>query len=128
MVLSVPLAHRASLRRPTGALRADCLMISAQSITGLIENYGYLALFALAVLEGPIATILAGVVVASRHLEFWGAYLTVTLGDLVGDAALYAVGRWLAESLLGSTRLFFSVKAERLSKAARLLNQKPGRA
>ena len=60
----------------------------------LLSQYGYLILFPIAVFEGPLATILAGLLVASGILNAFVVYPIVVLGDVLGDAGCYALGRW----------------------------------
>jgi membrane protein DedA with SNARE-associated domain len=57
--------------------------------------YGYLALFPLALAEGPVATVFAAFLAARGVLEIAPVYVVVVLADLVGDMLLYGAGRWL---------------------------------
>jgi membrane protein DedA with SNARE-associated domain len=57
-------------------------------------NYRYLILFPLAVLEGPIVTVTAGLMSSLGLMNFYIVYVVVVAGDLVGDGLYYAVGRW----------------------------------
>lgn len=44
-------------------------------------------------LEGPIVTVVAGYLASLSILNTMGAFVVVVLGDLVGDAILYLIGR-----------------------------------
>lgn len=44
-------------------------------------------------LEGPVATLIAGSVVGAGLLWWWLAWLAAIAADLVGDSVLYALGR-----------------------------------
>lgn len=59
-----------------------------------LTQYKYLALFPLAVAEGPIITVIAGFFASIDYLNFWFAYLIIVSGDLAGDALHYAFGRF----------------------------------
>lgn len=56
--------------------------------------YKYLVLFPVAVLEGPIAAIVAGYFSSLGFLNVYAAYLILVIGDLIGDYSYYAMGRW----------------------------------
>ncbi|HEX5430171.1 MAG TPA: DedA family protein [Patescibacteria group bacterium] len=56
-------------------------------------QYKYWVIFPIAVVEGPIITIIAGFLASLGYLSLLGGFLTVVLGDLVGDIATYWVGR-----------------------------------
>ncbi|MBU2036698.1 DedA family protein [Patescibacteria group bacterium] len=59
-----------------------------------LSDYKYLALFPLAVAEGPIITVIAGFFASLGYLNFWLAYIIIIIGDLVGDAVHYSFGRF----------------------------------
>lgn len=59
-----------------------------------LSDYKYLALFPLAVAEGPIVTVIAGFFASLGYLNFWLAYIIIIIGDLVGDAVHYSFGRF----------------------------------
>ena len=60
----------------------------------LLAQYGYLILFPLAIVEGPIVTVIAGFFVSMHVFNPVIAYLIVISGDFVGDTIFYALGRW----------------------------------
>jgi membrane protein DedA with SNARE-associated domain len=61
--------------------------------------YGYLAVFLLSILEGPLVTVFAGFLAAQGILDLFAVFATVVAGDLVGDVLTYGVGRWFAARL-----------------------------
>lgn len=68
----------------------------------LLANYGYVVLFPFAVIEGPVAAIVAGTFVASGEFNFLTVFLVLIVGDLVGDALYYALGRYSHKRVLHS--------------------------
>jgi membrane protein DedA with SNARE-associated domain len=60
----------------------------------LLLQYGYFLLFPIAVIEGPIAAIVAGALVASGALNLYVVILVLVFADLVGDLLYYSLGRW----------------------------------
>jgi membrane protein DedA with SNARE-associated domain len=69
-------------------------MASVDWISSGIADYGYMALFAAAALEGPIATVIGAFLASQGLLEPSGIYATVVLGDLAGDLLYYGIGRF----------------------------------
>ncbi|MGN6581330.1 MAG: DedA family protein [Bordetella sp.] len=69
-------------------------MTSLDWIASGIASYGYAALFAASMLEGPIATVIGALLASQGLLEPGGVYATVVLGDLVGDLLYYSAGRF----------------------------------
>ncbi len=68
------------------------MVFSIGEILGLLSGHPYAVLLPLAIAEGPLVTIAAGVLVAGSQLRFWPALAIVVAGDLVGDSVLYASG------------------------------------
>jgi membrane-associated protein len=58
-----------------------------------VQSHGLLMLFPLSVLEGPVVNVAAGWLARLGYLSLVPTYLVLVLGDLVGDALHYAVGR-----------------------------------
>jgi len=68
-------------------------MISLDQLTFWLLTYKYFAIFPLAVVEGPIITVIIGFISSQGYLNFFLAYLVIVAGDLAGDALHYTVGR-----------------------------------
>jgi len=60
----------------------------------LLETYKYLILFPLAIIEGPILTVIAGFLVSLGVMNAYIVYVIVVAGDIVGDAFYYGLGRF----------------------------------
>ena len=67
---------------------------SLQQILPWVSHYGYFVLFALAILEGPIITIIAGALCALGQLNLVVGYAVIVAGDTVGDCLYYILGRY----------------------------------
>ena len=46
------------------------------------------------VLEGPVATVLGGSLVAASHASFWLVWLLAVTADTLTDSVLFCLGRW----------------------------------
>ena len=57
-------------------------------------GFKYLFLFPLAVVEGPILAVIAGLLCSEGFLNPAIVYPIIVLGDITGDSLVYALGRW----------------------------------
>lgn len=69
-------------------------MIGLETIAALIANHGLLVVAPIAVVEGPIVTVIAAWLASAGLMSLWGLALVVIGADIVGDFGLYALGRW----------------------------------
>jgi membrane protein DedA with SNARE-associated domain len=60
----------------------------------LLLQYGYILLFPIAVVEGPVAAIVAGALIASSALNGYVVFVVLVIADLTGDLLYYSLGRW----------------------------------
>ncbi|MFH1772988.1 MAG: DedA family protein [Patescibacteria group bacterium] len=68
--------------------------MSFQQIILLLVTYKYILLFPIVVVEGPIITVIAGLLSSLGHLNIFIVYGVVVVGDLTGDTISYTLGRW----------------------------------
>lgn len=66
----------------------------------IFTHYKYLLIFPVAVIEGPIISIISGFLVSIGQLNFYLAFFTVMLGDFVGDTLYYLIGKYGRESFI----------------------------
>lgn len=64
------------------------------TIIALIQTYGYMVIFPISVIEGPIITVIAGFLVSLGYLNAFVVFLVLLLGDIVGDILYYLLGKW----------------------------------
>jgi membrane-associated protein len=69
------------------------MSVPVETVLSLLAAHPYLLLFPLVLLEGPIATVAAGLLVATGMMEWPAAYATAVTADLAGDSLYYALGR-----------------------------------
>lgn len=113
-------------RQPLTRWRRHDRMTEAE-IGTLIRDYGLFIIAPLAVLEGPVVSVVAGYLVKLGLLGAPLSFVVLVLGDLLGDVMLYSLGRqgrarvalpWL--SALGVTR-------RRLARLLRAFRVRGGR-
>ena len=71
------------------------------TIQSLVQAHGLWLLAPVTVLEGPIVTVIAAYMASLGLLNLYAVYVICVLGDLVGDAGIYALGRWGPKTLPG---------------------------
>ncbi|MEO8530859.1 MAG: VTT domain-containing protein [Deltaproteobacteria bacterium] len=69
-------------------------MPSHDMALSLIETYGLWILVPFAIFEGPIATVIAAYLAQLGFMNVFAVYVVCVAGDLIGDALLYATGRF----------------------------------
>lgn len=81
-----------------------------------ISKYGYFILFPIAIVEGPIVTIIAGFFVSMAFLNFFLVYAIVVAGDVVGDTLCYMIGRWGGAVFFRWVGPYVGITQEKLEK------------
>ncbi len=69
----------------------------------------YLLLFFATLIEGPVATTLAGFWLHFGQFSVWPAFLALVIGDLCGDVFWYYLGRYQAQKVVTKYGRFVSV-------------------
>jgi len=63
-------------------------------IIPLIIKYSYVAIFPIAVIEGPVIALVAGFLVSLGYLSFIPAYIVLVIADVTGDIIYYYIGHF----------------------------------
>lgn len=96
-------------------------------ILRLLSQYGYLILFPMVIVEGPIVTIIAGFLASIGVLNPVIAYAVVVAGDLGGDVLYYFAGRYWFNKTFEKTLAFFKVSLARVKKLEENLHKHRGK-
>ena len=83
-------------------------------ILGLMRDHGTAILMPLAVLEGPVVTVLAGWLASLGVMSLTRVFVIVVLADLVGDTILYLIGRFALMAMPARWRVFLKVTPRHL--------------
>jgi membrane protein DedA with SNARE-associated domain len=89
-------------------------MVGLETIVALASKHGLVVVAPVAVLEGPIVTVIAAWLASQHILNLWSVTVIVVLADLVGDVGLYALGRWGLHRLPKRWRDRFGLNRARL--------------
>ena len=78
--------------------------------------YKYIVLFPIAIVEGPIITIVAGSFAANGQIDFALAYAIIIAGDLTGDSLYYAIGRYGRKNFIDRWGHYIGLTPKRLKR------------
>ena len=90
-------------------------MTASADIATIITNHGISILAPLAILEGPIVTVVAAYLASLNLLRLVDVIICVIIGDVIGDCILYWVGRGMLDWLPVSLRMRFGVSRRRMA-------------
>lgn len=100
---------------------------AAVTMLQLLQTHGLLLLFPLAVIEGPIVTVVAGWLARLGYFRLEWAVLILVTADLVGDSLLYGLGRAGPDVLPQKWRLALGVTDARIALVVEHFREKGGR-
>lgn len=94
----------------------DTLLPNLDFVMALIQGYGLLILVPFAIIEGPIATVLAAYLAHQGFMNVIAVFAVCVVGDLIGDTLLYLIGRFGAGRLpVGITARLGMTEARKLT-------------
>ncbi len=76
------------------------------TLDGFLIAHGSALILPLSIIEGPIVTILTGLLAAKGYFDWYWALFLLVCGDLVGDLLYYWVGRSSSTPLTSLARRF----------------------
>lgn len=93
-------------------------MIAGGDLADLITSHGIAILAPLAVIEGPIVTVIAAYLARQGLLVMWQVVVCVIVADLAGDVLHYAAGRGMLGWLPDRTRARLGLTDARMAQMA----------
>ena len=93
--------------------------MQGQFIT-LLLHYRYLAIVPIAIIEGPVISMVCGMLLRYGYFSFWPLFLSLMISDLIGDAWWYFLG-YVAGSSIVASRIGKRMKADKLFDAVKIL-------
>lgn len=90
-------------------------MIDSVTISQAIAEHGMAVLAPLAVIEGPIVTVIAAYLASISLLDPYQVFVCVVLADLAGDSLYYAAGRLALQRLPQGLRARLGATPERIA-------------
>ncbi|MGA8848790.1 MAG: VTT domain-containing protein [Dehalococcoidia bacterium] len=98
-----------------------------QQIILLLTTHKYLFLFPVAVVEGPIITVIAGFLSSLGLLNIFIAYAVVVVGDIVGDIMHYAFGYYGRQKFVKRWGRFLGITLERVEQLEKHFEKHTGK-
>jgi len=92
------------------------MLLTSAQILQLILQYKYFIIFPIAVVEGPIVTIICGFIASTGAMYFSVAFVVLILADLVGDFIYYAIGYWGGRRAVRHFGRFLKIEEEQVLK------------
>ncbi|MBT9382980.1 VTT domain-containing protein [Pseudooceanicola sp. CBS1P-1] len=102
-------------------------MFGLESIVALMSAKGLWIVAPIAVIEGPIVTVIAAWLASRGVFDPVSLTLVVIAADLFGDGLMYALGRWGLGHVPPKLRLKFGLNRARLTQLAKHFEVKGGR-
>lgn len=96
-------------------------------LISLLTQYKYLILFPLAVIEGPIISVIAGLLCELKVLNPFLIVSLIISGDLVGDSFYYGLGRWRIRQLPPRTWRRFIPSTQQVDRVRNYVDANPVR-
>lgn len=93
-----------------------------------IIGHGYVLMFIIMVIEGPVITSAAAFGVALGFFDGWIVFLLSILGNLLPDAIYYAIGYWGREKLVNKYAHYFGLSHDKIIHLERLSERHAGKA
>ncbi len=98
-------------------------MWSLSSILGLLSHNGYLLVFIIGIIEGPIITILAGFLAAQHYFSMYALFLLFIVADFVGDIPYYAIGKYAGSRWIKKWAGWFGIDEAQMETVAADFNK-----
>lgn len=99
-------------------------MIDGATVSAVIGDYGILVLAPLALIEGPVATLVAAYMASRGMLSLSGVLIIVILADVIGDSLLYAIGRNALTRLSPGLRARLGITPLRVAQCGALFDRR----
>ncbi len=102
-------------------------MTLPETVLNVLQSYGLLLLFPLAVIEGPIVTVIAAYLASLGYLNIFAVFAAVVVADLIGDSILYSLGRFGTDVIPKRWMLRLPIKPSRLAEVAAQFQARGGK-
>jgi membrane protein DedA with SNARE-associated domain len=86
------------------------------TIFNWIAVYGYFVILPIAILEGPIITVISAFLSSQGYFNGYILFFILVLGDILGDLLYYAIGRYGKKRVLLRWGHHFGLTEKRLKK------------
>ena len=102
--------------------------MDGQEIFRFLSEYGYWVIFPLMILEGPITTIMAGILASLGAFNVWIVLLLSISADIFGDIFLYGIGKKWGNSFVAKVGKYLGIAEKRVKKVDKFFRKHGGKA
>ncbi|MFA6991903.1 MAG: DedA family protein [Candidatus Gracilibacteria bacterium] len=95
--------------------------------TVALSQHIYILFFIAGIIEGPIASTLAGFLSAHGYMHFGWAYFVMLMGDEVADTIYYLIGFLGREKVVKKYGKYLKIRWEDIEKVERLFENHPAK-
>lgn len=99
-------------------------------LLALSVNHIYIVYFLIIILacaEGPMLSVLCGILIRAGLFDFWPVYLALMFGDLIGDVIWYQIGKHLGHRFIARFGKYFNITEEKVVKATEIFHKHKNR-
>jgi membrane-associated protein len=98
-----------------------------QELIDVLSFWGYPAMLALMIIEGPIVTIIAAFLSSLGYFNIGIVFALSVTGDVIGDAILYHIGYFGGEKILPKVEKFLKISEATVNKLKQKFYENSGR-
>jgi membrane protein DedA with SNARE-associated domain len=97
------------------------------TILHVLTEYKYVLLFPLAIVEGPILAVIAGLLCSNGILNPIPVFSIIVLGDITGDSICYSFGRWGVPEFLKRMAIWSGLNFKNVNRTKLYFDSNPVR-
>jgi membrane-associated protein len=94
----------------------------------LLLDYGYVIMFLLMIVEGPVVTLVAALLASLGFFSLPIVFMLSIVGDLLGDVLWYGIGRKWGQSFMVQYGRFVGISQELINRVQKFFDRYGGRA
>jgi membrane protein DedA with SNARE-associated domain len=102
-------------------------MPALDTIVTILQAHGSIILLPLAIVEGPIVTVIGAFLASQGYLSLVAVYLVVVAADIIGDVLFYLLGRYGKPLLLDRWGHRIGITPDRLLRLEEHFDQHGGK-
>jgi membrane-associated protein len=91
------------------------------AVQHLYFSYAIVVIFAC--IEGPVLSMIFGVLIKLGYFSFWPIYAALMAGDLLGDTIWYHVGRYFGYPFIRKFGKYFSIDENSVTKISEVFHK-----
>lgn len=89
---------------------------AGQQIFDFFSNYGYAIMLPLMIIEGPVATVIAGLMASLGAFNIFIVFVLSLIGDIIGDVIFYGLGYKFGRKFVEKVGKYIGITEELVDK------------